>query len=45
VGITGSMAGLVQVGAGGPAAYGASKYAVVGIAEALRAELGPSESL
>ena len=39
VAITGSMAGLVQIAAGGPSAYGASKYAAVGIAEALRAEL------
>jgi NAD(P)-dependent dehydrogenase (short-subunit alcohol dehydrogenase family) len=39
VAITGSMAGLVQVGDGGPSAYGATKYAGVGIAEALRAEL------
>jgi NAD(P)-dependent dehydrogenase (short-subunit alcohol dehydrogenase family) len=37
--ITGSMAGLVQVADGGPSAYGATKYAAVGIAEALRAEL------
>jgi NAD(P)-dependent dehydrogenase (short-subunit alcohol dehydrogenase family) len=41
VGVTGSMAGLVQVAAGGPSAYGASKYAAVGVAEALRAELAP----
>lgn len=41
IGITGSMAGLVQVAEGGPSAYGASKYAAVGIAEALRAELAP----
>ncbi len=39
VGITGSMAGLVQMPESGPAAYAASKYAAVGIAEALRAEL------
>jgi NAD(P)-dependent dehydrogenase (short-subunit alcohol dehydrogenase family) len=37
--ITGSMAGLVQIVDGGPSAYGATKYAAVGIAEALRAEL------
>jgi NAD(P)-dependent dehydrogenase (short-subunit alcohol dehydrogenase family) len=42
VGITGSMAGLVQVSGAGPAAYGASKYAAVGVAEALRAELDGS---
>jgi NAD(P)-dependent dehydrogenase (short-subunit alcohol dehydrogenase family) len=42
VGVTGSMAGLIQVASGGPTAYGASKYAAVGIAEALRAELEPS---
>lgn len=41
VGITGSMAGLVQSVAGGPVTYGASKYATVGIGEALRAELAP----
>ena len=41
VGITGSMAGLVQCVAGGPVTYGASKYATVGIGEALRAELEP----
>jgi len=42
IGITGSMAGLVQVADGGPSAYGATKYAGVGIAEALRAELAPN---
>lgn len=42
VGITGSMAGLVQISDGGPTAYGATKYAGVGIAEALRAELAPN---
>jgi NAD(P)-dependent dehydrogenase (short-subunit alcohol dehydrogenase family) len=41
VGITASMAGLVQCVPDGPAAYGASKHATVGIAEALRVELQP----
>jgi NAD(P)-dependent dehydrogenase (short-subunit alcohol dehydrogenase family) len=39
VAITASMAGLAQMTSSGSAAYGASKYAVVGIAEALRPEL------
>jgi NAD(P)-dependent dehydrogenase (short-subunit alcohol dehydrogenase family) len=42
VGITGSMAGLVQMPDAGPTAYAASKFAAVGIAEALRAELMPA---
>jgi NAD(P)-dependent dehydrogenase (short-subunit alcohol dehydrogenase family) len=41
VGITASMAGLVQCVPDGPATYSASKYATVGIAEALRVELQP----
>lgn len=41
-GITGSMAGLTPSGGGSPA-YDATKYAVVGIAEGLRAELAGSD--
>jgi len=41
VGITGSMAGLVQCLPGGPVTYAASKYATVGIGESLRVELEP----
>jgi NAD(P)-dependent dehydrogenase (short-subunit alcohol dehydrogenase family) len=42
VAITGSMAGLVQCVAGRPVTYAASKYATIGVAEALRAELEPA---
>jgi len=41
IAITGSIAGLTDVAAGRPPAYAATKFAVTGIAEALRFELAP----
>ena len=41
VAITGSMAAMAAIEPERPTAYGASKYAVAGVAEALRCELAP----
>ena len=41
VAVTGSMAAMAALEPGRPSAYGASKYAVAGVAEALRCELAP----